>query len=355
MDKYHLIYSTIFAETKSKHLFGTLLCVIFLWVLTPSCIREDTFDDSPEGNFEALWKLINERYCFLEYKNQEYGLDWDEVYKEYKHRIAPGMSKAGLFEVLSEMLCELRDGHVNLYSSRDVGRYWKWYEDYPENFNDSIHKLYLGTDYRIASGLKYKIFENNIGYIYYESFSNGIGNGNLDDVLKYMELCNGIIIDVRNNGGGTLTNSSLLASRFTNEKVLTGYIIHKTGKGRNDFSSPKSIYLEPSNRIRWQKKVVVLTNRHSYSATNDFVNSMSILPNVTLIGDKTGGGSGLPFSSELPNGWSVRFSASPHLDANKNHIEFGIEPHIKVDMTKEDILRNKDTIIEYACDFLNEN
>ena len=25
----------------------------------------------------------------------------------------------------------------------------------------------------------------------------------------------------------------------------------------------------------------------------------------------TGGGSGLPFSSELPNGWSVRFSASP--------------------------------------------
>ena len=66
-----------------------------------------------------------------------------------------------------------------------------------------------------------------------------------------------------------------------------------------------------------KRKVVVLTNRHSYSATNDFVNSMRCFPNVTLVGDKTGGGSGLPFSSELPNGWGVRFSASPHLDAQE--------------------------------------
>ena len=56
---------------------------------------------------------------------------------------------------------------------------------------------------------------------------------------------------------------------------------------------------------------MLLINRHSYSATNDFVNAMRYFPNVTLVGDKTGGGSGLPFSSELPNGWGVRFSASP--------------------------------------------
>ncbi len=331
-----------------------ILLVLAPVILFTACIREETFENSPEGNFEALWKIIDEQYCFLEYKGEEYGLNWDEVYWNYKKRITPDMPPAGLFEVLGDMLAELRDGHVNLYSSSNVARYWKWYEDYPENFNDSVHKLYLGTDYKIASGLKYKILDDNIGYIYYSSFSNPIGNGNLDQVLYDMAICDGIIIDVRNNGGGTITNATKLASRFTNEKVLTSYIMHKTGKGHSDFSVPEPVYLEPSDRIRWQKKVAVLTNRHAYSATNDFVNSMRILPNVTIIGDRTGGGSGLPMSSELPNGWSVRFSSSPHLDSNMEHIEFGIEPDIHVNMTREDLLKNKDTIIERARSFLKE-
>ena len=120
------------------------------------------------------------------------------------------------------------------------------------------------------------------------------------------------------------------------------------------FSKPYAIYLEPANGVRWQKKVVVLTNRRSFSATNDFVNHMRCLPNVTTIGDKTGGGSGMPFTSELPNGWSVRFSASPHFDAEMNHIEFGIEPDIKADMLQEDELRGKDTLIEMARKLLSE-
>ena len=251
------------------------------------------------------------------------------------------------------MLAELKDGHVNLYSSSNMGRYWDWYLDYPRNFNEGIiERQYLGKNYRIAGGLKYKILEDNIGYIYYESFSNGVGNGNLDEVLSYLAPCSGLIFDVRNNGGGNLTYSERIASRFTNEKVLTGYIQHKTGKGHSDFSDPEPIYLEPSNSIRWQKKVMLLTNRHSYSATNDFVNAMRYFPNVTLVGDKTGGGSGLPFSSELPNGWGVRFSASPHLDAKKQHIEFGIDPDEEVDMAKEDEDKGIDTIIERARELL---
>lgn len=98
----------------------------------------------------------------------------------------------------------------------------------------------------------------------------------------------------------------------------------------------------------------MLTNRRSFSATNDFVNHMRCLPNVTTIGDKTGGGSGMPFTSELPNGWSVRFSASPHFDAEMNHIEFGIEPDIKADMLQEDEMRGKDTLIEIARKLLSE-
>ncbi|MFA5651570.1 MAG: peptidase S41, partial [Proteiniphilum sp.] len=61
---------------------------------------------------------------------------------------------------------------------------------------------------------------------------------------------------------------------------------------------------------------------------------------------------GLPFSSELPNGWSIRFSASPMFNAEKEHIEFGVEPDIRVDMLQDDRDKNKDTIIERAREFL---
>lgn len=329
-------------------------CLIFCLGLLSSCIREEEFVNNPQGNFEQLWKIIDEQYCFLDYKQ----IDWEEIHTRYQKLITPNMGSEGLFEVLSEMLYELQDGHVNLASAHNVSYYDAWYQDYPRNFRaDLLEDSYLGrasTDYRTAAGLKYKILEDNIGYIRYESFADPVGNGNLDEVLSYLSVCNGLIIDVRDNGGGNATNSARIASRFTNEKILTGYISHKTGIGHNDFSKPYAIYLEPANGVRWQKKVVVLTNRRSFSATNDFVNHMRCLPNVTTIGDKTGGGSGMPFTSELPNGWSVRFSASPHFDAEMNHIEFGIEPDIKADMLQEDELRGKDTLIEMARKLLSE-
>ena len=322
-----------------------LICIpLLLLPLFAGCIREEEFDNTPQGNFEALWKIIDEQYCFLDYKQ----IDWDAIHDQYQPLITSDMSSDGLFEVLGNMLAELKDGHVNLYSASNTARYWDWYLDYPRNYDEALVEQYLGRDYRIASGLKYTILEDNIGYISYTSFSDGIGEGNLDEALSYLAACNGLIIDVRNNGGGNLTYSTRLAARFTNERVLTGYILHKTGPGHSDFSEPEPIYVDPSDGVRWQKKAVVLTNRHSYSATNDFINAMRYMPQVTLLGDKSGGGSGLPFTSELPNGWTVRFSASPHLDADKQQIEFGIDPDVKVDMTEEDKARGLDTLIEAA-------
>ena len=327
---------------------------VFILILTSSCIREEISGNSPHENFEALWNIIDEQYCFHEYKHNEYGLDWNEVHERYRKRISSKITYEGLFEVLSEMVNELRDGHVNLSSSLATSQYREWFDSYPRNFSDSIQSNYLGKDYTMSAGLTYKILENNIGYVYYSSFSNGVGEGNLNQTLNRLAICDGLIIDVRNNGGGLITTAEKLASHFTNQKVLTGYITHKTGKGHNDFSQPKPIYLEPSKGIRWQKKVVVLTNRRTFSAANDFVNQMNQLPNVKIIGDKTGGGSGLPFTSEIPIGWSIRFSASPIYDPQMNQLEFGIDPDIKVDMTSEDMAKGKDTIIETAIQELKK-
>lgn len=206
----------------------------------------------------------------------------------------------------------------------------------------------------IVGGLKYKILNDNIGYIYYESFSSNFGDSNLDQIISRMSICKGIIIDVRNNGGGLLTNAEKLASRFFEKKTLVGYMRHKTGKGHDEFSDPYPIYVEPSTRINFlEKPVAVLTNRSCYSSTNDFVNSMKYSKNTVVVGDSTGGGSGLPFSSELPNGWSVRFSSSPMTNADDEQIEFGLAPNYRVDMTADDIAKGIDTIIEKAREVIN--
>ena len=326
-----------------------IFCLIPLFI---SCVDEEEFADTPQGNMEALWKIIDEHYCFLDYKQQEYGLDWDAVHQKYKERVKGTLTRKQRFEVLCDMLGELRDGHVNLSAAHDIGRYWSWFEDYPTNFSDTLIRRYMGTDYQIASGISYKILDDNIGYIRYESFSDPIGEGNLNEALSHMILCRGLIIDIRSNGGGMLTNAEKLAARFCQEKTLVGYYQHKTGPGHQDFSEKEARYLEPSANVRWNKPAVVLTNRRVYSAANEFAVYMKTLPNVRLVGDHTGGGAGMPFSSSLPCGWSVRFSAVPMYDAQGESAEFGIEPDYNVQQTDEDFAKGKDTLIEFARQLL---
>ncbi len=334
-----------------------LICFSFLIshsLFLISCVDEVEHDDTPTGNFEALWQMMDQRYCFFDYKQHEYGLDWQAVYDKYKVRVSDKMNESQLFEVLCDMLGELRDGHVNLSSSMDYGRYWAWHEAYPQNYSDTLERRYLGTDYKIGGGLHYRILDDNIGYMRYESFMNPVGEGNLDDALVYMALCRGLIIDIRNNGGGELTSAERLAGRFVQEKTLVGYMQHKTGTGHGDFSSLEPQYLEPSSNVRWHKDVCVLTNRSVYSAANAFAVWMCALPNVKLVGDHTGGGSGMPMSSSLPNGWGVRFSACPMYDAQKQHTEFGIAPDIAAALTDEATQQGIDPIIEAARKVLAE-
>lgn len=328
-------------------IFGIWLALAF-----HSCMSEPVVEpNTPRGNFEALWEIIDTRYCYLDYKN----IDWDAVYNKYSVKIDTVSGKYSLFDMLGEMLSELQDGHVNLYSDFDRSRYWNWYTDYPSNFDSDLifNEKYLGKNYRIAGPFRYrKIAGGRVGYIYYSSFSGSFSNSNIKAIFDQFSDTEGIIIDVRNNGGGLVTNSDMLASYFFTEKTLTGYITHKTGSGHSDFSKPTAVYSLPHENMKWNKRVVVLTNRMSYSATNEFVCRMKQAPQAVIMGDKTGGGGGMPLSSELPNGWMVRFSASPMFDAEMNHTEWGIYPDIEVDLDEMHKALGYDTIIEKAIDAL---
>ncbi len=324
-----------------------------LWMLLfQSCHKVEVFEDDPCGNFDALWTILDERYCFFEYKE----IDWNQIREKYRKKLTADMTSEELFDVCDAMLMELKDGHVNLTAAHNTSRYWEWLYGSPENYQERIiDEFYLNFDYRYTSGIKYKILPQNVGYMYYGSFSSTIGEGNLDQILAYLSTSTGLIIDVRSNGGGSLSNVETLVSRFINEETLVGYISHKTGPGHQDFSELYPVKYSLSNRIRYQKPVVILANRGTFSAANNFVSVMKSLPNVVIMGDCTGGGSGLPFSSELPNGWIIRFSASPIYDVNCQHTEFGVEPTegFKIDMNLEQAQEGKDTILDTAIAYIS--
>lgn len=329
-----------------------LLTYLLPTLLLTACVEEDQFSNSPMGNYDALWSIIDERYCFFEQAGQLHGLDWDAVYHKYKPQVQAAEGNAELFDIYGNMLRELKDGHVNLTSDYGTTYYWDWSLNHPLNFSDSLQRNYLGNDFRLTNGIKYTTLPSGIGYIYVGSFESSISSDNVSLMLLRLAESKGIIIDIRNNGGGMLTSAEELAAHFVSGKNHCGYIQHKTGKGHNDFSSPEKLYIEP-NGVIWKKPVVVLTNRAVYSSANHFVMLVKPLPQVVVIGDKTGGGSGLPLNSTLPNGWTVRFSACPILDIEGKHTEFGIAPHEEVQITSADWNNGRDTIIERAIELIN--
>lgn len=329
------------------------LCIA-LPLSTSSCHEVEEWDNNSVGNFDALWKLIDEHYCFFEEK----GVDWNAVYKEFRPQVDNRVRREQLFDICSRMLDRLQDGHVNLSSPFATSYYKKWWTDYPQNYDARlVEQYYFDFQYHQLGGISYGILPGNVGYMRYPSFEYTLGEGNLDNILYYLRFCTALIIDVRDNGGGYMTAAEDLISRFVRTRTLAGYIRHKTGPGHNDFSEPYAFYYDPpkGNHLGWLKPAVVLCNRSTFSAANHFVAVMKQLPAVRIVGDVTGGGAGMPLSLEIPCGWGIRMSACPVTDANGNLYEFGVEPSegCKVDLDPLEALNGKDTMLERAIQVAN--
>lgn len=326
-----------------------LSAVCLLLTFLTSCERvfiEPNPTSTPTSNFNYLWQTINDNYTFLDYKN----INWDSVKTKWQPRVSDTMNDAVLFRVLDSMLYTLKDGHVNLYGVFNFSRNWQWYLNYPDNFDPYLlERNYLRGVQRYSGALTNCFLDSNrIGYIRYGSFSSNVSDFDIDVVVSRFRDTKGIIIDVRSNGGGSVGNIDQIVSRFTKTKFLAWRESEKASPVKNDFTTILEKYIEPKGALQYTKPVIILTNRRCYSATNFFTAAMSRLSNVRIIGDWTGGGGGAPSSTQLPNGWVLRYSATRTLTPDGFNIENGVPPTIKVDMLKTDSDKGYDTILERA-------
>ncbi len=320
------------------------LLFIGLSIVLLSC--EKVLDMSPPENgavavFDEMWQEMDRRYSLFGIKQ----VDWDAEYLKYRDRITAGMPDNELFQIMSEMQQTLKDGHVALISGVDTSGYDSFYSLYPTNFNyRNIQANYLGSDYKTSGPFVYKIVDN-IGYVHYSSFNSTYTDIELEKMIEDISVTKGLILDIRSNTGGSSLNVDRLAKCFITDRKLVKYEKRKSGPGHLDFSDPVPYYLHPGKLI-YSKPVIVLTNRTCFSACNDFVLYLSALPNVQLYGDQTGGGGSIPNNYILANGWKIQYSSTITLSPEKESIENGIQPDVRITISGLDESRGIDPIID---------
>ncbi|GCD77212.1 peptidase S41 [Thermaurantimonas aggregans] len=326
-----------------KNYFALLTSIFVLSGCEKVLFEKDRASADPLVNFDYLWNEVDKKYSYFELKN----IDWNAVRDTLRPKLSSQSSEFELFEILATMLNALRDDHTNLVAPFNVSRFNIELRS-PANYNArTVQQYYVPNGWVTGPFFHDFLAGGQVGYIRYSSFMSSFSGQQLDFVLNRYKDTKGIILDLRSNGGGSVFNVPLLLSRFTNERVLAGYTITRNGPGHSDFSKRESFYITPDGSVRYLKPVMVLIDKGSYSATTFFAVLSLALPNLTLIGDTTGGGGGLPNGGQLPNGWRYRFSVSQLLDLQgNNYAEDGVPPQIPASFDWSDLTR--DEIIERA-------
>jgi C-terminal processing protease CtpA/Prc len=329
----------------------TYIVLAFALTSLTSCERifweENLASADPQENFEYLWNQVDRHYSYFDVKN----IDWNEVKSRYNDSITPGINEVELFRVLGNMMNELRDDHTNLVSPFNISMYEVALNHQP-NYNERTIRDYYIPELMHTGSLMHNFVDgDSIAYVRYSSFVSPVTDEDMDFILQRYANTKGLIMDLRANGGGNLMNIPIIMERFVDERVLTGYSETRNGPGYEDFSEPEGFFYNPHDGVRYSKPVMVLVDRGSYSATTFFSLTTKALDNVTLVGDTTGGGGGLPNGGQLPNGWTYRFSVSRLLDLDKvNYAEQGVPPDILASFDWTNL--TKDEILERAMEEL---
>ena len=320
------------------------LCLLFSSACSDILI-EKTDNISNIGDFQAAWEIIDSVYPYLEFKK----IDWDSIYTVYLPR-AEAANGDEIFEVLLDMIFELKDAHMGIKAKGGV---IPIYYQSPRRLRDQdLYSPYAVRKYvddelmtTTNKSMNFGTIQNKIGYIRIAEFKKSTYE--IDDVINYLLNTTGIIIDVRNNLGGYSPYADFVISRFINQTIRTPYAYRKGEEPSYSIIQPQGVY--------YNKPVVLLANGVSFSSAEYFTEIMKHISTVTFIGDTTCGGRGNPDWYNLPSGTKIRVSTTCYLNYDDEPVEWnGISPDYRVINSIEELENGKDNQLEYAINYIAE-
>lgn len=327
----------------------SVIIFIFSFMVLIGCSKPEDLEEYKLQDLKTTWLTVKDIYPYLEYKK----INWDSLYLAYKPMIEASEGN-DYIELIFQMLCELKDGHVGIRLENGVEWRYSTSRQIKDNnaFDLAITETYLDNNFHwlAENVIGHATINNKIEYLYIKSFmgwSNNLVFALTDTLTYYKNFSNLLIIDVRHNGGGNSLYCDKIISHLISDSLKTPglYYINKY------YDGPYIVSEAP----QFNKKIAVLTNGKSFSSTEHFVMKIQQIDNSTIIGDTTGGGAGNPKYYELPSGIEIRVSTTNYLKYDGTPIEWnGIVPDILVTQTEEDIKRKTDKQLDYAINYLSD-
>ena len=316
-----------------------VLIVLLLLALNPS-IKAQPPAVSPQMIFDTLWETFDQGYALFPAKS----VDWQKLREVYRPRIASGMTEEELFDVLTDMLSHLNDNHVILLApsiERDfsAGTIGPYFEDM--GFEGSLafiqqHPLpgicFKSPPKTLENGVfQYGWVDDAVGYIHLIGFQAETNNAAaMDSMLQVFSSARALIVDVRYNAGGDDRVGKLIADRFADQRRLYMVTRDRIGPRYGDFKEPRYWHVEPAPQT-FTRPTILLTNRLSVSAAENFALAMRVLPHVTVVGDFTSGCFADMVWFDLPNGWRCSYARNYFVDYQGRCWEgIGVPPDIMV-------------------------
>ncbi|MEP6779586.1 MAG: S41 family peptidase, partial [Gemmatimonadaceae bacterium] len=278
--------------------------------------------------------------------------DWNKQRAKYRPMAAKAKTEDEFISYVREMLAPLKDLHAWFVDPR--GELVPTYMPTAlENFERDRWRRALKDVGYVAHGTGWgEAVIGGFGYLYIGTWNTQQVDINaLDMALARFRDLPGLIIDVRPNAGGSDVPAFAFASRFASKPEVVSYVQVRTGKRHDDLGVPEARVIAPRGAWQFTKPVVVLAGRGSFSANESFVAAMSTLPQVTVIGDTTGGASGNPGRFALGNGWWFTVPRWMEYGPDKQAIEWkGVAPGMQVPWSP--LMYNSDPLIDTAVGVL---
>jgi len=282
-------------------------------------------------------------------------INWDSIHIIYHSRASVPNRTLGT-RLIPDPLAELKDGHV--YYQDKKGNMIFVYAP-PRILKDEnavsldLIRTYFESGIRLSKSgkIEYGILPENIGYAYLADFNEEYIKNDFPRVLDYLKNIPGIILDVRDKQGGSDHNVEAVVTRFMKAPIE-----------RTDFYVLGEQYpmpqLEPQGPYTYDNPVILLINGLTFSAGELLTEMMKQLPNVTVVGDTTGGGScganwNAPGNYYLPSGLMIHIGTTDRRRYDGMPWEWlGIPPDIRIEQNAQDIQQGVDKQLEYAMDLL---